>query len=164
MCGILRDIEVYAFLRVSLIFGAVDVDRPSSSSSSSPSPSTSIDAVSGGLIASGDGPCASRPGPPGGRNDPDEAPGENKLLPDAKAPDSVGDVAAAGGLAADAAGVMGGAPELNSAHLGHLRLVSEQQTAVEHLAAAAKRRNLLMCPIWPQWPQRLCQFVSKRSY
>ena len=95
-----------------------------------------MDAVTGGLMASGDGPCASRP--TGGRRElgPPEA---NKPLL-VNAAESVGDDAAAGGLIADAAGLIGGPPELNSAHRGHLRFVSVRRTMREQPASAATRR------------------------
>lgn len=81
------------------------------------------EAVSGGLIASGDGPCASNPWlPVGGRRVPKDVEGENNEGPGPN--DSGGEAALAGGLEAVAVGVAGGAPELNSAHRGHLRFVS----------------------------------------
>ena len=55
---------------------------------------------------------------------PGEAPGEKSEsdLPKPKAEGPVGEVA--GGLPAEGVAGMGGVPELNSAHRGHLRLVS----------------------------------------
>ena len=114
-----------------MILGAPEGVGGTSSSSSS-----SIGII-GGLVASGDGPCAPANAP--GRSEPPlllpDAPGENRLsgpppppvpgraklpLPDA----AVGD--AAGGLAAPPVeGVgSGGVPWLNSAQRGHLRFVS----------------------------------------
>ena len=84
-------------------------------------PSSSSCAIIGGLVASGDGPCA--PSAFGGRNDDD--PGENRLSePLALKPKPVVGVDVDGGLDAEGVG-SGGAPELNSAHLGHFRFVSE---------------------------------------
>ena len=96
------------------------------SSSSSSSPSASAPAVRGGLIASGEGPCASKPEAPGALSVLEPAPGVKRVLPAPNAVVSVGDVALAGGLDAEAAGVRGGAPELNSAQRGHFRFVSAQ--------------------------------------
>jgi hypothetical protein len=71
---------------------------------------------------------------------------------------------AGGGLVADVEGVAGAVPLLNSAHRGHLRFVS----AVKIIGKVRnnKASNLLMCPICPQWPHRLClryYIFSKRS-
>ncbi len=99
---------------MSLSFGAPDGVAGTSSSSSS------IGTI-GGLVASGEGPCVPAKGP--GRSEL-EAPGENRLSdpePNVKLPLPVGDVA--GGLVAEGVG-SGGAPWLNSAQRGHLRLVS----------------------------------------
>lgn len=90
--------------------------------------------MTGGLVARGDGPWFDAVTGGRRRDDddgggPGEAPGENKAsLGGEPGPrlkpaelDAVGEVA--GGLPAEVDG-MGGEPELNSANLGHLRLVS----------------------------------------
>ena len=80
----------------------------------------------GGLIARGEGPCAKAFG---GRRAPDvEATGEKRLSGPLL---TVGEVA--GGLVAELGpGVAGGLPELNSAHRGHLRLVSMKVKIISH--------------------------------
>lgn len=107
----------YVFLSVSFNLGP-DRDGVEGDGSSS-----SI-AITGGLVARGEGPWL--PSPKdwfGGRREP-EAPGENKaseLDENPNPPEALGD--AAGGLIAAAVG-KGALPELNSAHRGHFRLVS----------------------------------------
>lgn len=85
-------------------------------------------AITGGLVANGDGPWPIAV--TGGRrrdDGPGVAPGENNASEDGKPPpadvDPVGEVA--GGLVAELVGI-GGEPELNSAKRGHLRFVSAE--------------------------------------
>lgn len=73
-------------------------------------------------MARGDGPCV--PKTFGGRSD--DEPGENRLSEDVPKPKLVLGVAIDGGLEAEGVG-RGGAPELNSAHFGHLRFVSRDE-------------------------------------
>ncbi len=121
-------------------------------------------AITGGLVAKGDGPWAARLDAAfvGGRRrgfpgEVGEVPGEKSVsepLPNPKpAVDAVGDVA--GGLEAVGVG-MGGVPELNSAQRGHLRFVSAEEAVINHGDnSRVHTKHVLMCPIWPQCPHRL---------
>ena len=106
---------------VSFSFGA-EADCCSEASSSSI-------AVTGGLVASGDGAniAGARSADEGGRarGEP-EAPGVGTLKPPkpgCELPAAIGAVTP-GGPVVDKAGLIGGAPELNSAQRGHFRFVS----------------------------------------
>jgi len=113
------------FFSVSLSFGA-DPDGVGGTSSSS-----SI-AITGGLVASGDGPWVLPKASEGlGRR---AIPPTTPSVPKLKLADGI-EGEAAGGLLAGGVGTAP-VPELNSAQRGHLRLV-------------------FMWPICPQWPQRL---------
>ena len=111
---IARECKNQDFFSVSLILGPeLDAMFPSSLSSSSC-------AITGGLVARGDGPWV--PKVVGGRND---ELGENRLSEGVPKPKLVLGVDIDGGLEAEGVG-RGGAPELNSAHFGHLRFVSSE--------------------------------------